>query len=78
MYENDGPLIRLARRAATRRFDPERKERGCRGKAKSLLCDQAPCRSFGHPIVLDHRVPPHSGRMFAVPSNGSAFSGVRR
>ena len=30
----------------------------------------------GHPIVLDHRVP-HFGR-FAVPSNGPAFSGVRR
>jgi hypothetical protein len=66
MYENDGPLIRLARRAATRPFDPERKEDGRRGNAKSLLCDQAPCRSFGHPIVLDHRVLPHSRRMFAM------------
>jgi len=74
MYENDGPLIRLARRAATRPFDPEGKEGGCRGKAKSLLCDRAPCRSFGHPIVLDHRVPPHSGRTIAVPSNGSRLS----
>ncbi len=69
MDENDGPLIRLARRAAMRPFYPERKERGCRGDAKSLLCDRAPCRSFGHPIVLDHRVPPHSGRAFAVPPN---------
>ena len=76
MYENDGPLIRLPRRAATRPFDPERKERGCRGNAESLLCDQAPCRSLGHPIVLDHRVPPHSGRTFAVPSNGSRLSCV--
>jgi hypothetical protein len=74
MYENDGPLIWLARRAATRPFDPERKERGCRGNAKRLLSDQAPCRSFGHLIVLDHRVPPHSGRTFAVPSNGSRLS----
>ena len=74
MYENDGPLIRLAGRTATRPFDPERKERGCRGNAKSLLCYQAPCRSFGHPIVLDHRVPPHSGRTFAVPPNGWALS----
>jgi hypothetical protein len=74
MYENDGPLIRLARCPATRPFDPERKECGCRGNAKSLLCDQAPYRSFGHPIVLDHRVPPRSGRAFAVPSNGSRLS----
>ena len=70
MYENDGPLIRLARRAATRPFDSKRKERGCRGNAKSLLCDQAPCWSFGHPIVLDHHVLPHSRGMLAVPSNG--------
>ena len=74
MYENDGPLIRLARRTAMRPFDPERKERGCRGNAKSFLCDQAPCRSFGHLVVLDHRVPPHSGRTFAVPPNGWALS----
>jgi len=60
MDENDGPLILLARRAAMRPFDPERKERGCCGNAKSLLCDQAPCRSFGYPIVLDHRILPHS------------------
>jgi hypothetical protein len=39
MYENDGPLIPLARRATTRLFDPERKERGCRGNPKGLLCD---------------------------------------
>ena len=58
MYENDGPLIRLARRAAMRPLDPESKERGCRGNAKSLLCDQVPGRSFGHPIVLDHGSPP--------------------
>jgi hypothetical protein len=74
VYENDGSLIRLARRAATRRFDPERKERGCRGNAKDLLCNRAPCRSFGRPIVLDHRVPPHSGRTFAAPYNGSRLS----
>jgi hypothetical protein len=60
MNENDGPLIRLARRAAMRPFDPERKERGRRGNANSLLCDQVPCRSLGHPIVLDHGIPPHS------------------
>ena len=74
MDENDGPLILLARRAATRPFDPEREERGCRGNTKSLLRDRVPCRSFGHLIVLDHRVPPHSGRAFAVPSNVWALS----
>ncbi len=72
MYENDGPLIRLARGASMRPSDPERKEQSCSGNAKSLLGDQVPCGSFGHPIVLDHRVP-HFGR-FAVPSNGSALS----
>jgi hypothetical protein len=56
--ENDGPLIRLARRALIRPFDPERKERSGRAKAESFLRDGAPCRSFGHPIVLDHGVPP--------------------
>ncbi len=61
MDENDGPLIRLARRATTRPSDPERKERGCGDNAKGLLSDQAPCRTFGHPIVLDHRVPPPFG-----------------
>jgi hypothetical protein len=74
MYENDGSLIRLARRAATRVLDPERKERGCRGNAKSLLCDRAPCRSFGHPIVLDHRVPPHSVRSFLCRPRDEALS----
>ncbi len=74
MYENDGPLIRLARRAPTRPFDPEGKERSCGGNAESLLSDRLPCRSFGHLIVLDHRVPPHSGRAFAVPSNACALS----
>jgi hypothetical protein len=74
MDENDGPLILVARRAATRPFDPEREERGCRGNTKSLLRDRVPCRSFGHLIVLDHRVPPHSGRAFAVPSNVWALS----
>jgi hypothetical protein len=69
--ENDGPLIPLARRAAMRPFDPERKERGCCGEAKSLLCDRAPCRSFGYPIVLDHRVLPHFRSMFVVPPNVS-------
>ena len=39
MYENDCPLIRLARGAAKRLFDSEGKEPGCRGNAKSLLCD---------------------------------------
>ncbi len=57
MYENDGPLIRLARGASMRPSDPERKEQSCSGNAKSLLGDQVPCGSFGHPIVLDHRVP---------------------
>jgi len=66
MYENDGPLIRLARGASMRPSDPERKEQSCSGNAKSLLGDQVPCGSFGYPIVLDHRVP-HFGR-FAVPS----------
>ncbi len=61
MYENDGPLMRLARRAATRPLDPEGKECGCRGNAKSLLCDQVPGRPVGHAIVLDHRVPPCFG-----------------
>jgi hypothetical protein len=74
MDENDGPLILVARRAATRPFDPEREERGCRGNTKSLLRDRVPCRSFGHLIVLDHRVPPHPGRAFAVPSNVWALS----
>jgi hypothetical protein len=78
MDENDGPLIQLARRAATRPFDPEREERDCRGNTESLLRDRVPCRSFGHPIVLDHRVPPHSGRTFAVPSNGPALSRTKR
>ena len=72
MDENDGPLIRLTRRAATRSFNPERKERRCRGNTNSLLRDRAPCGSFGHLIVLDHRVPPHSGWTFAVPSNAMA------
>ena len=74
MYENDGPLIRLARRAAVRPFDPERKEHGCRGKAKSLLCDQAPRRSFRHPIVLDHRVPttPKGRSLRRLTARGSA------
>ena len=66
MDENDGSLIWLARRAAVRPFDPKWKERACRDEAESLLGDQTPRRSFGHPIVLDHRVP-HFGR-FAVPS----------
>ena len=70
MYENDGPLIRLARGASMRPSDPERKEQSCSGNAKSLLGDQVPCGSFGHPIVLDHRVLP-LGR-FAVASNGLA------
>ena len=55
MYENDGPLIRLARGASMRPSDPERKEQSCSGNAKSLLGDQVPCGSFGHPLVLDHR-----------------------
>jgi hypothetical protein len=58
--ENDGPLIRLPRRAATRPFDSEWKQRGCCGKAKGLLRDRAPRRSFGYSIVLDHRVPPNA------------------
>ncbi len=70
MDENDGPLILVARRAATRPFDPEREERGCRGNTKSLLRDRVPCRSFGHLIVLDHGVPPHSGKTVAVPPPG--------
>jgi hypothetical protein len=74
MYEHNGPLIRLARRAATRAFDPERKERGRCANAKSLLCDRAPGRSFGHPIVLNHRDPPHSERTSAVPPNVLALS----
>ena len=74
MDENDGPLILVARRAATRPFDPEREERSCRGNTKSLLRDRVPCRSFGYPIVLDHRVPPHSERAFAVPRNACALS----
>ncbi len=57
MYENDGPLIRLARGASMRRSDPERKEQSCSGNAKSFLSDQVPCGSFGHPIVLDHVSP---------------------
>ena len=77
MYENDGSLIRLSRCAATRPFYPEREERGCRGNAKSLLCDQAPCGSFGHPIILDHRVPPHSGTTFAVPVRSQFRSGAK-
>ncbi len=75
MYENDGPLIWLARRAATRPFDPEGKEGGSRGKAKSLLCDQVPCRSFGHPIVLDHRATPQPGRLLAAPLTERTPSG---
>ncbi len=74
MYENDGPLIRLARGASMRPSDPERKEQSCSGNAKSLLGDQVPCGSFGHPIVLDHRVP-HFGRS-AVPSNGPTIGRV--
>ena len=74
MYENDGPLIRLARRAAPRPSDPEREESGCRGNTKSLLRNRVPCRSFGHPIILDHRVTPHPRRTFAVPSNVWALS----
>lgn len=58
MDENDGPLIPSAGRAAMRPFDSEREQRGHRGDAKGLLCDQVPCRPFGHPIVLDHRVSP--------------------
>jgi hypothetical protein len=77
MYENDGPLIRLARRAATRPFDPERKEDGRRGNAKSLLCDQAPCRSFGHPIVLDHRVLPQLHPKALTASAGTAWPAAR-
>jgi len=74
MDEHDGPLIRLARRAATRPFDSKRKERSCCGNAKSFLCDRVPCRSFGCPIVLDHHVPPHPRRMFAASPNVLALS----
>ena len=55
--ENDGPLIRLARRALIRPFDPERKERSGRAKAENFLCDGVPYRSFGNPIILNHGVP---------------------
>src|SRR5262245_35445653 len=72
MYENNGPLIRPTRRAVRRPFDPEGKECGCRGNAKGLLCDQAPGRPFGRPIVLDHRVPPRSGRTLAYRPTDSA------
>jgi hypothetical protein len=70
MYENDGPLIPSARRPVIRPLDPEREEGGGRGNAESLLRDEAPRRSFGHRIVLDHRIPPHAGRTSAVPSDG--------
>ncbi len=66
VYQYDGPLIRLARCAATRAFDPEGKERGCCANAKSLLRDRAPSRSFGQSIVLDHRVSPHPEGTLAV------------
>ena len=66
MDENDGSLIGLARRAAVRPSDSKRKERGCRNNAESLLGDQAPCRSLGHPIVLYHRVLPRP-RTVSVP-----------
>ena len=62
MYQNDGPLIPLARRAAARRFDPEREESSYRGDAESLLRDQLPDRSFRCAIVLDHLVPLRSSK----------------